>query len=113
MAFSPFFFLIGTKLPSNVPLLLFNSKNKNIVIDFWGPFSIMSIYSLVLWIGKVRDVPWIYAIWTIAALFNHQISRVWYRSAFMMHISILGDIVFFLINFLYGIDTISQILFFI
>ena len=92
----PCFHLFGKpnkKHPLHAPSLQSSSSdthNNNSSIDFFGPCSIVSLYSFVLWIGSVNDVPWIYVIWTIAAIMNHFISRVWCKSTLMIHIAILG-----------------------
>jgi len=79
------------KHPLHAPSLQSSeSNNNNISIDFFGPCSIVSLYSFVLWVGSVKDVPWIYVIWTITAILNHFISRVWCKSTLMIHIAILG-----------------------
>jgi len=82
--------LNGTSFQSNESHNTNDYNNNNNSIDFFGPCSIVSIYSIVLWVGSVKDVPWIYVIWTIAAIMNHLISRVWCKSTLMIHIAILG-----------------------
>lgn len=72
------------------PLHSSSSANNRHSIDFWGPCAIVSLYSLILWLGRVREVPWIYIIWSIAATVNHLVSRVWYHSSLMIHIALLG-----------------------
>jgi hypothetical protein len=64
------------------------SDNKS--IDFFGPCAMVSLYCLVLWLGRVRDVPWVYVIWSVAAVVNHFLSRVWCKSSLMIHIALLG-----------------------
>lgn len=59
-------------------------------VGFWGPCTVISIYCLLLWLGKIRDTPWIFVIWTIASTVNHLVSRVWYRSTLMFHVALLG-----------------------
>lgn len=60
-------------------------------IDFWGPCLCVTIYGSVLWFCNVRDVPWIYAIWTVGSTFNHLTSRVWFNSSsLMLHLAITG-----------------------
>lgn len=89
MLFGPCFQLTGKpnkKHPLHTPGL----QSETHSIDFFGPCSIVSLYSLVLWLGSVRDVPWIYVIWTIAAMVNHLICRVWCKSTLMIHIALLG-----------------------
>ncbi|RYY70176.1 hypothetical protein EON63_22900 [archaeon] len=44
----------------------------------------------MLWLGRVKDVVWIFVIWSLAATFNHLISRVFYHSSLMIHIALLG-----------------------
>jgi hypothetical protein len=65
-----------------------HSENRS--IDFFGPCSIVSLYGLVLWLGRVRDVPFVYLIWCIAAILNHLVSRVWCKSSLMIHVALLG-----------------------
>lgn len=89
MLFGPCFQLTGMpnkKHPFHKPGL--HSDNKS--IDFFGPCAMVSLYSLVLWLGRVRDVPWIYVIWTVTAIINHFITRVWCKSSLMFHIALLG-----------------------
>jgi hypothetical protein len=60
-------------------------------IDFWGPCGIISLYGAILWIAKVKNVPWLYVIWFSGSMFNHLVSRVWYRdSSILLHLSVLG-----------------------
>ena len=60
-------------------------------IDFWGPCLCVTVYGAVLWFSNVRDVPWIYVIWTVGGLFNHLTARVWMNSSsFMLHLAITG-----------------------
>ena len=88
--------LIGpcTKLTGKVskrhPLYISGRGFNNRSIDFWGPCMMMSLYGLVLWVGRVRDIPWIYVIWSITATLNHLITRVWHRSSLMIHVALLG-----------------------
>ena len=72
------------------PLHASSSVNNRRSIDFWGPCAVVSIFSLVLWLGRVREVPWIYLMWSIAATVNHLVSRVWYHSSLMIHVALLG-----------------------
>lgn len=60
-------------------------------IDFWGPWLVVSAYGAVLWLARVNNVPWVYAIWILTATFNHLICRVWYlRSSILFHCALLG-----------------------
>lgn len=60
-------------------------------IDFWGPCLVVSLYGVVLWSsGKVQDVSWIFAIWTIGAMFNHMVCRATMKSSLMIHVAVLG-----------------------
>ena len=60
--------------------------------DFWGPFSVVSMFGLLLWLGSGRsDVSWVYVVWSGAACLLHLIARVWYNeSSFSLHFAILG-----------------------
>jgi len=70
--------------------LLSTSAQKN-HIDFWGPCAIVSGYGAILWIGNVRDVPWIYIIWLVASIFNHFVCRVWFtHPKLLLHSALLG-----------------------
>jgi hypothetical protein len=51
---------------------------------------VVSVYGLVLWLGRVKDVPWIYLIWGVGGLVNHLISRVWSSSTLLIHSALLG-----------------------
>jgi hypothetical protein len=52
---------------------------------------VISIYGALLWLDRVRDVPWLYVIWSLASLFNHMVCRVFLKSSHVMaHISLLG-----------------------
>lgn len=52
----------------------------------------MSVYGALLWLDRVRDVPWLYVIWTAASLFNHFVCRVFYKpSKLLAHYSLLGN----------------------
>lgn len=89
MLFGPCFQLTGMpnkKHPFHKTGLHSDSRS----IDFFGPCSMVSLYALVLWLGRVRDVPWVYVIWSVAAIVNHFISRVWCKSSLMIHIALLG-----------------------
>lgn len=59
-------------------------------IGFWGPCSIILFYSIMLWLSRIRDAPWTFVIWSVAATVNHLVSRVWYRSTLMFHVALLG-----------------------
>lgn len=88
MLVSPWLKLVGRNYKRHP---LFNSHGSpNQHIDFWGPCAVVSLYGLVLWLGRVHDVPWIYLIWSIASVANHLISRVWYKSTLLIHAAILG-----------------------
>lgn len=89
MLFGPCFQLTGMPNKKH-PLHKTGLHSDNRSIDFFGPCSMVSLYALVLWLGRVRDVPWIYVIWTVAAVVNHFISRVWCKSSLMIHIALLG-----------------------
>ncbi len=45
---------------------------------------------MVLWFGQVHNVSWIYAIWSLAATFNHLVSRIWTKSLIFLHFAVLG-----------------------
>ena len=60
-------------------------------IDFWGPATCVTVYGALLWLCNVRDVPWIYIIWTAGAVFNHLTSRAWSNaSSLLLHLAIMG-----------------------
>jgi hypothetical protein len=91
MYFGPLYKLCGKVYERN-PLYISNTNSNisNNNIDFWGPCSVISLYGLILWLGRVKDVPWIYVIWSLAAVFNHLVNRVWFNSTLMIHFSLLG-----------------------
>jgi hypothetical protein len=73
----------NSSLPKIHPL---HSSNTG-TIDFWGPFTMISIYGLM--VGKTA--PWIYLIWIAASLLNHLVCRVCSTyPKFMLHFAILG-----------------------
>jgi hypothetical protein len=50
-----------------------------------------SVFAALLWVDRVRNVGWIFVIWTLAALFNHFVCRVFNKqSRIMTHYSLLG-----------------------
>ena len=54
-------------------------------------FHLFSVYSALLWLDRVRDVGWLFMIWSFAALFNHFVCRVFLKqSRLMIHYSLLG-----------------------
>eukprot|EP01038_Epipyxis_sp_PR26KG_P006678 gene6678-9162_t len=67
-----------------------NNHSSPNAIDFGGPCAIVSTYGLLLWLGRVKDVPWIYVIWSIAGIFNHIVTRVWCHSTLLIHVALLG-----------------------
>ncbi len=72
------------------PLHVISSSSQQ-QIDFWGPCLVYSLFGLVLWLAHVKDVPWSYIIWSLAALFNHLVCRVWLSSSkLMLHVALLG-----------------------
>jgi len=89
MYFGPCFQLTGMPNKKH-PLHKTGLHSENRSIDFFGPCSMVSLFSLVLWLGRVRDVPWVYVIWAVAAVMNHFITRVWCKSSLMIHIALLG-----------------------
>jgi len=59
--------------------------------DFWGPFAIVTLYGLVLWLSSDRDVSWVYVVWCVGSIFSHLVARVWTTtSTFSLHCSIIG-----------------------
>jgi hypothetical protein len=67
-----------------------NSRSEN-AIDFWGPCSVFSLYGAILWAARVREVPWLYVIWSGGAVFNHLVCRVWLpASKLLIHMALLG-----------------------
>ena len=89
MLFGPCFQLTGMPNKKH-PFHSMGLHSDHKSIDFFGPCAIISLFGLVLWLGRVRDVPWVYVIWSIAYVINHFISRVWCKSSLMMHIALLG-----------------------
>jgi hypothetical protein len=60
-------------------------------IDFWGPCAVVSIFGALLWLARVRHVPWIFVIWSVASIFNHFICRVHLKpSRLLLHYALLG-----------------------
>lgn len=88
MLISPCNRLLGRPYYKRHPL--YTSASNKQAIDFWGPYGTVSLLILILWIGHVRDVPWIYVIWSAAAVFNHFVTRPWYPSSFLTHVALLG-----------------------
>lgn len=73
------------------PLQSGSSSSHPSHIDFWGPCLVVSLYGSLLWFGRVRDVPWLFVIWSLGGVFNHLICRVWFSpSNIMMHTALLG-----------------------
>lgn len=70
------------------PLYIATSNRQR--IDFWGPCSVVILYSLLVWCGRSKDVVWIFAIWAIASLFSHLISRAFFHSTWLLHVALLG-----------------------
>lgn len=89
MMIGPFLKLVGRPYKRH-PLYVSNSNLSKHSIDYWGPCTIVILYCLILWLGRVRDVGWIFVIWTVAAIMNHFVSRVFYHSSLMIHIALLG-----------------------
>ena len=66
-----------------------NTSNQH--IDFYGPFILISIYGLFLLIIRVNNVPWLYLIWLLGAVFNHLVCRVWCNNtSIQLQLSLLG-----------------------
>lgn len=59
-------------------------------IDFWGPCSVVSLYCVELWLGKVKSSSWLFVIWGLAGVFNHLVMRVHSKSSLMIHTALLG-----------------------
>ncbi len=89
MIFGPCYRLVGRPYKRH-PLHSSSSANNRRNIDFWGPCGVVSLFSLILWLGRVREVPWIYLVWALAATVNHLVSRLWYHSSLMIHVALLG-----------------------
>jgi hypothetical protein len=89
MLIGPFFRIIGRPYKRH-PLYISSSHVNKYNIDFWGPWSIVSLYCLLLWLGRQRDVVWIFLIWSVAAVMNHFVTRVFHHSSLMIHIALLG-----------------------
>ena len=54
-------------------------------------YLLFSLYSALLWLDRVRDVGWLFMIWSMASLFNHFVCRVFFKqSRLMIHYSLLG-----------------------
>jgi hypothetical protein len=90
MFIGPFLKLIGRPYKRHPLYVSTSSIERGHSIDFWGPCAIVSVYCMILWLGRVRDVSWIFIIWSVAGIMNHFISRVFYHSSFMIHIALLG-----------------------
>lgn len=59
--------------------------------DFWGPFGMVTLYGLILWLSSDRDVSWVYVVWCAGSIFAHLLSRVWtLSSTFSLHCSVIG-----------------------
>jgi hypothetical protein len=58
--------------------------------EFWGPFAVVSLYTAILWLGRVRNVSWIFFVWIFFSFFMHIVARVSFKSTYALHISILG-----------------------
>lgn len=59
--------------------------------DFWGPCLIVSLYALILSIGRVSNVSWVYVIWMVSSFILHLTCRSWYAaSTLAMHVGISG-----------------------
>lgn len=71
-------------------ILTSSSSSSQPTIDFWGPCAVMSTYVAILWLGRVRDGPWAYVIWSFAAIFHHFIMRASSKSTLLMHMALLG-----------------------
>lgn len=89
MVSGPIFKIFGRSYKQH-PLYNSSSKSNQIVIDFWGPCSVVSLYVLILWLGKVKEVLWTFLIWALGGIFNHFITRNWYHSTLLFHIALLG-----------------------
>lgn len=67
-----------------------NSRSES-TIDFWGPCSVFSLYGAILWTARVKEVPWLYVMWSGGAVFNHLVCRVWLPSSkLLVHMALLG-----------------------
>ncbi len=86
--------LLGRRIVERHPLLTIGSLpdqgKKN--IDFWGPCGIVSLYIAILRLADVKHVPWVYMIWSLAAVFNHLVTRTVLAgaSSVSLHLSVLG-----------------------
>lgn len=89
MFVGPFFKMIGRPYKRH-PLYISSSNINKQSIDFWGPCTIVVLYCLLLSLNRVKDVGWIFVIWTVAAVMNHFVSRVFFRSSLMIHTALLG-----------------------
>jgi hypothetical protein len=59
--------------------------------DFWGPCLMISLYALVLSIGRVEGVSWLFIIWFVASLIQHLTCRTWNKSSTLaLHCAISG-----------------------
>ena len=72
------------------PIIIENPLILDKAPEFWGPFAVVSVYALVLWLGKVRNVSWIFLIWLTFSFFNHLVTRVTFKSTYALHMYVMG-----------------------
>lgn len=79
--------LTADKSYSN-PFVLTDEDNHH---DFWGPCLLVSIYALVLSLGRVNNVSWVYIIWILSSLAQHLVYRTWCADTTLaLHLAISG-----------------------
>ena len=71
-------------------LVIEHPLSKSSKEDFWGPFAVVSVYCGILWVGNVKNIPWIIAIWASFAFLSHLVARVSHQSTYILHATILG-----------------------
>ena len=59
--------------------------------DFWGPCLVVTAFGVLLSIGRVYSVSWVYVVWLLASMAHHLISRTWSpTSTFALHCAVSG-----------------------
>lgn len=59
--------------------------------DFWGPCLVVTVYGVLLSIGRVYSVSWVYVVWLLASMAHHLVSRTWSpASTFALHCAVSG-----------------------
>ena len=59
--------------------------------DFWGPCAVVTAYGVLLSIGRVYSVSWVYVVWLLSSMIHHLICRTWNQdSTFALHLAVSG-----------------------